>query len=93
MRKANVDHIISGQEAAVSTLDHSTTTPRADHILLTREAMLPPVYNPLQNAPALLSCDLALQRSVHQPVSFEKISWTDIQCAFTNKIYNGCLHL
>ncbi len=29
MPKANVDHTISGQGTAVSTLDHSATTPRA----------------------------------------------------------------
>ncbi len=30
--KANVDHTINGQGIAVSTLDHSATTPRANYI-------------------------------------------------------------
>ncbi len=30
--QANVDHTLSGQGTAVSTLDHSATTPRTMHL-------------------------------------------------------------
>ncbi len=43
VRKANVDHTISGQGTAVSTLDHSVTTPRTSLKFLTFSKFPEPV--------------------------------------------------